>query len=288
MNFSIVIVTFKSEHLIENLIKSIPQSIEILVVENSLNSSLKLDLEKKYENTKVIIPQNNLGYAKALNLGVQSSKNNFVLCLVADVFFETQVFLKISEIINEFKNFAILAPTYKNEKIFKNYWPLENLQQNEIIIKNNNLFEVKDVDGAAFIINKETFDDKIMDENFFLYFENTDMCLNVRKKGHKIFAIKNLKFIHSGMKSSNKKFEFEINKSRNWHYCWSKFYFYKKNFSYLYALKKILPNIYRSTTTIIRSIIQKDKNNYELAKAELSGSLRSLLLQDSTYRPKVN
>ncbi len=288
MNFSIVIVTFKSEHLIENLIKSIPQSIEILVVENSLNSSLKLDLEKKYENTKVIIPQNNLGYAKALNLGVQSSKNNFVLCLVADVFFETQVFLKISEIINEFKNFAILAPTYKNENIFKNYWPLENLQQNEIIIKNNNLFEVKDVDGAAFIINKETFDDKIMDENFFLYFENTDMCLNVRKKGHKIFAIKNLKFIHSGMKSSNKKFEFEINKSRNWHYCWSKFYFYKKNFSYLYALKKILPNIYRSTTTIIRSIIQKDKNNYELAKAELSGSLRSLLLQDSTYRPKVN
>ena len=90
------------------------------------------------------------------------------------------------------------------------------------------------------------------------------------------------------MKSSNKKFEFEINKSRNWHYCWSKFYFYKKNFSYLYALKKILPNIYRSTTTIIRSIIQKDKNNYELAKAELSGSLRSLLLKDSTYRPKVN
>ena len=288
MNFSIVIVTFKSEHLIENLIKSIPQSIEILIVENSLNSSLKLDLEKKYENTKVIIPPNNLGYAKALNLGVQSSKNNFVLCLVADVFFETQVFLKISEIINEFKNFAILAPTYKNEKIFKNYWPLENLQQNEIIIKNNNLFEVKDVDGAAFIINKETFDDKIFDENFFLYFENTDMCLNVRKKGHKIFAIKNLKFIHSGMKSSNKKFEFEINKSRNWHYCWSKFYFYKKNFSYLYALKKILPNIYRSTTTIIRSIIQKDKNNYELAKAELSGSLRSLLLKDSTYRPKVN
>ena len=96
MNFSIVIVTFKSEHLIENLIKSIPQSIEILIVENSLNSSLKLDLEKKYENTKVIIPPNNLGYAKALNLGVQSSKNNFVLCLVADVFFETQVFLKIS------------------------------------------------------------------------------------------------------------------------------------------------------------------------------------------------
>ena len=83
------------------------------------------------------------------------------------------------------KTFAILAPTYKNEKIFKNYWPLENLQQNEIIIKNNNLFEVKDVDGAAFIINKETFDDKIMDENFFLYFENTDMCLNVRKKAIK-------------------------------------------------------------------------------------------------------
>ena len=127
-----------------------------------------------------------------------------------------------------------------------------------------------------------------MDENFFLYFENTDMCLNIRKKGHKVFAIENLKFIHSGMKSSDKKFEFEINKSRNWHYCWSKFYFYRKNFSYLYALKRILPNIYRSITTVLRSIIKKDKINYELGKAELSGVLNSLLLKESAYRPKIN
>ena len=288
MNFSIVIVTYKSDHLIEDLIKSIPNSTEILIVENSQNLKLKLNLEKNYTNTSVIIPSENLGYAKALNYGVKKSKNNFVLCLVADVFFEKQIFIKISELINEFKDFAVLAPTYKDEKIYKNYWLTEDGAKNIFNVKNNKLFEVKDVDGAAFLVNKKKFEKNIMDENFFLYFENTDMCLNIRKKGHKVFAIENLKFIHSGMKSSDKKFEFEINKSRNWHYCWSKFYFYRKNFSYLYALKRILPNIYRSITTVLRSIIKKDKISYELGKAELSGVLNSLLLKESAYRPKIN
>ena len=155
MNFSIVIVTYKSDHLIEDLIKSIPNSTEILIVENSQNLKLKLNLEKNYTNTSVIIPSENLGYAKALNYGVKKSKNNFVLCLVADVFFEKQIFIKISELINEFKDFAVLAPTYKDVKIYKNYWLTEDGAKNIFNVKNNKLFEVKDVDGAAFLVNKK-------------------------------------------------------------------------------------------------------------------------------------
>ena len=77
-----------------------------------------------------------------------------------------------------------------------------------------------------------------MDDKFFLYYDSTDLCHNLKKKDKKLFIVKNLKFTHKGTSSSNKNYEFEISINRNWHYSWSKFYFFKKNYNYLYALKK--------------------------------------------------
>ena len=49
MSLSIVIVTFKSNHLIDKLIKSIPDKYNILIVENSLDNSLKKRLESNFK-----------------------------------------------------------------------------------------------------------------------------------------------------------------------------------------------------------------------------------------------
>ena len=54
-NLSIVIVTLKSEKIIDQCIKSINQNIQIIVVEHSNNKKLKEDLEKKYNNLKCIL-----------------------------------------------------------------------------------------------------------------------------------------------------------------------------------------------------------------------------------------
>jgi|TARA_B110001452_G_scaffold243465_1_gene226909 N-acetylglucosaminyl-diphospho-decaprenol L-rhamnosyltransferase len=287
MNLSVVIVTFKSDHLIEELINSVPDSINILVVENSLSIEIKNKLEKKYKNVEVYLPKENLGYASAINYGVKNSKTNFVMCLVADVEIDKSVFIEFSKLISKFNDFAVLAPLYNDLKIYKNYWPIDGKEIKKINLYNNSAFEVKDVDGAAFLVNKKKFKNKIMDDNFFLYFENTDMCFNLKKEKQKIYIIETLKFNHLGTKSSDKKFYYEINLSRNWHYCWSKFYFYKKNFSYLLALKKISPNIYRSLLTIIICLVKIDKKGLCLAFSELSGIFYSLLGKKSSYRAKI-
>ena len=54
---TVVAVSFFSENIIENLIKSIGHNIKIIIVENSLNSSLKNSIEKKYKNVEVLIPK---------------------------------------------------------------------------------------------------------------------------------------------------------------------------------------------------------------------------------------
>ena len=146
---------------------------------------------------------------------------------------------------------------------------------------------MREVDGAAFIVNKNKFKDNIMDDKIFMYFENTDMCFNILKNGGKIFALLNLKFDHLGLQSSEEKYMLEIRKNRNWHYCWSKFYFYKKNYNYFYALSKITPNFLRALNTLIKASIKRDMKTYLNSKAEISGIINSVLNKKSSYRPKI-
>ena len=286
MSLTIVIVTFKSQHLIIDLLKSIPKKYNVLIIENSKDLELKTKIESNFNNVKVLIPKENLGYAGGINYGVNIASTKYVFCLVADVFFESQTFYLLEEIIKKI-DFTIIAPTFKNESVYKNYIEHEDKNFKPFEIEDFQILQVKEVDGAAFIVNKNKFKGNIMDDKIFMYFENTDMCFNILKNGGKIFALLNLKFDHLGLQSSEEKYMLEIRKNRNWHYCWSKFYFYKKNYNYFYALSKITPNFFRALNTLIKARIKRDMKTYLNSKAEISGIINSVLNKKSSYRPKI-
>ena len=99
--------------------------------------------------------------------------------------------------------------------------------------------------------NKKFKSKKIFDENYFLYFEEFDLCKSLIDKGEKIFSSKKLKIHHLGFKSSldnSSTYKNNINHMREWHWMWSSFYFYKKNFNYLLA--RPYPNLKFSSAQI--------------------------------------
>tara|TARA_B100001996_G_C18480920_1_gene523739 strand:- start:329 stop:799 length:471 start_codon:yes stop_codon:yes gene_type:complete len=150
-----------------------------------------------------------------------------------------------------------------------------------------NLEEIDWIDGT-FIVNKSKLENyKIMDEKFFIYFETMDMCFNFKKRGQKMYIVNNIKFDHLGGSSHDKKYNFEANLSRNWHYNWSKFYYFKKNHNYLYALKKFIPILFKLIIKLIIKLILNKKNESLLIKAELNGIITSLFLKESSYRPYI-
>ena len=288
MEFTIVIVSFKSFHLVEKHIKNIDQKYKIIVIENSLDKDLKIRIEKAYSNVTVVLPEKNLGYGSALNLGIEKSLTKFVFCMVADVDIKKECFLNIENILDKFNDFSLMSPTYFDESIYKNYTIKKQGVKNTKIL-NFLIKEVDEIDGAIMIFNKEKFTSKnIMDEKIFLYFENTDLCFRLKKDNHKIYVIENLKFDHLGRQSSHPKFHKEILISRNWHYCWSKFYFYKKHYNYLYAFIKTFPNLVRAFKYYIYFKFKKDEYNIRLHKAELSGLFSAYMLKKSYYRPNFN
>ena len=56
----------------------------IIIVENSQNTKLKEELEKKYSNVECILPEKNLGFGAGNNLGIKNSKTKYVLTLNPD------------------------------------------------------------------------------------------------------------------------------------------------------------------------------------------------------------
>jgi len=127
MKLSVIIISFQSNHLIKKILSNFKKKHQIIIIENSMIQSTR-KLEKKFQNTNVIIPTENLGYAKAFNLALKKCKNNFVLTITPDVLINKNLIEKIEKVINKYKKFTLLAPEYKNQKIYKNFTPFETNQ----------------------------------------------------------------------------------------------------------------------------------------------------------------
>ena len=289
---TLAFLSHHSKYLITKLVDEIINynlGVKILIIENSIDHQLKYELESKYKKqVKVYLPNENLGFSKGMNKAIELSDDQFVFLNPADVILSHTCIQNLLNCLNNFKDFTLLAPTYKDEKIYKNYEEFlfsKERETHQFEIENFNLKEVDWIDGT-FIVNKEKIENnKIMDENIFIYFETMDMCLNFKKKNQKMFVVENIKFEHIGGSSHERKFNFEAKLSRNWHYNWSKFYYFKKNFSYLYALKKFSTVLFKNALKLLYYFVTRNKENYLLKKAEINGSMHSILLNKSNYRP---
>ncbi len=287
IDITIVIISYNSSDLVKNYIKNLSKKIPILVIENSRDKNLKDYLEKNYKKVKVLIPKKNLGYGAGLNLGIKESKTKFVYCSTVDVVINNDNFFLLNKYKNILTNFAILAGTYRNQKIYKNY----DVNGTKIINKNLIKIGIKEVDvifGSGFLLNKKILEEKkifkLFDENIFLYFEDIDSSLRLRKHNLKLFVSNRIKFQNKDRRIINLDYGLKYKLSRNWHYCWSKFYFYKKNYSYIFALKKISPNFLRAIKSLIINLIRINNSEILISIAQISGILNSLMLKSSSYR----
>ena len=98
-NLSIIIVTFKSENVIHQCLKSIPQEVQIIIVDNSNDKNFKENIEKTYKNTKCILAPKNLGMGSGNNLGLKNIKTDYAFILNPDVVLYSNT---IDEIIKPF------------------------------------------------------------------------------------------------------------------------------------------------------------------------------------------
>jgi|TARA_B110000259_G_scaffold155204_1_gene176159 N-acetylglucosaminyl-diphospho-decaprenol L-rhamnosyltransferase len=281
-NLTFVIVTFKSEHIIHECIKSLPKDSKIIIIENSNNKELKKDLEEMYSMIEVIV-QENSGMGAANNVGIGLCKTDYAFVINPDVKFYNNTLNEMINFSSNSDDYCILAPISDDVR-FPNY----KIKNKEIANNDNDYLSVDSVDGFAMLINKNKFKDNIyFDENFFLYLENDDLCLRKKNENNIIYVLKKAKINHLGGKSHSVIYEKEIEYSRNWHWMWSKFYFNKKYYGYFIAFKETFPIMISSIIKFIYYLIIFNKFKRHVYFMRISGILNSMLGKKSWYRPQV-
>ena len=280
-NLTIIIVTLKSDNVIDGCLKSISPEIKKIVVENSSNFKFVQKLEKTYKNIKVYPTGKNLGMGSGNNFGIKKSKTRYVLILNPDTILKTESIDKMLEVCSEV-DFAILSPINEDPK-----YPNFKFEKNKKKTLDN-LFEVDYVDGFAMMLDTHKFDGNFFDENFFMYLENDDLCLRMKKKGEKIYICKKSRINHIGANAVDRKYLEEIEISRNWHWNWSKFYYRKKHFGFLNAFFKGFPSYLKSVLTFIIFFIFNNKKKSKIYYSKASGFYNSLINRNSWYRPNLD
>ena len=287
-NLSVVIVSFHSEDVIHNCISSITDKIQIIIVENSGNKDFARKLEDKYKNVKCILSYKNLGMGAGNNLGIKNVTTDYVFILNPDIVLEKNAIEEILIASKKLDSFGLIAPISNNKK-----YPNYKINKMNKSFNNTEPFRVDSIDGFAMLLNlkilkkKDQFkNNNFFDENIFLYLENDDLCKRINKF-ESIYIVPRSKVNHLGASTVNKKYSYQIELSRNWHWIWSKFYFNRKHYGFLKAFIDGLPSFLSAMLKVLfYSLINHKKKGIYLHR--VLGFLNALLGNKSYYRPKID
>lgn len=278
-DLTVVMVSYAASNNVLRLLKKIPSEIKVIIVETSKDYRLKKKVNETFLNAKVVIPPKNSGNGAGINYGYKHVKTNFFAYIDCDVYFEKNLFKILLAAGKKIKSFGILSPKQRNEN------------QDAYVVgfdKKHALKKLSYANGAVMLFNKKDFK-KIgfFDENIFLYFEESDYFIRCHKIKKHIYFIENAICTHKGSQSMNKEYLKKYKILRSWHYCWSKFYFFRKHNNYFFAFRKTFPNLIRSIKNIVKFTIIFNYFDLVLSCAELRGLISSYFLRKSSLRMKI-
>ena len=280
-NLTIIIVTIKSQNVIHDCLTSIDPAVKKIIIENSSDKEFIESLKKKYQNIECYLTGGNLGMGSGNNFGIEKSRTRYVMILNPDTILKPDT---LSQIFEKSKNleFAILSPL-SDDRNYPNYKTKKGIQT-----INNDLFEVDQVDGYAMILDKEQFNNVFFDEKIFMYLENDDLCLRIKKSKKKIFIYAKSLISHLGGKTVDRKYFNEIEFSRNWHWNWSKFYFRKKHYGFFLAFVPGLLTLFKAVFKSLYFFIVNNKFKSKIHYCRVSGFINAALNKKSWFRPRLD
>jgi len=231
MELSIVIISYNTKELLEACLSRLSEARlsmkhEIYVVDNN-SSDGSADLVTNYfPHIQLIVNSSNVGFAGAVNIAFSKSTGKFVLVLNPDVEVSTN---SVEILLSSFKirpNAGLIAPKLLNHDgslqyscradytlgtfLFRRTF-LRRLFPEHLIIRRHLMMDwdhatSRQVDwvlGAAFMLRRKACPDKcVMDDNFFLYFEDVDLCLRLRKSGWQVIYDPGAVMIHRHQRAS--------------------------------------------------------------------------------------
>jgi GT2 family glycosyltransferase len=233
VDVSFIIVNWNTRELLLQCIGSIistkgDYSQEIIVVDNASQDGSSEAVKEKYPEVIIIQNSANLGFAKANNIGIKRSCGRYVCLTNSDVQVLNNTLSYMIKYMDKNKKVAISGPKilwpdmtiqYSCMK-FPSLWTqvCETMALNRIFPKSasfsgeymtyyshDRITKVDWLIGCLMLIRRAALEkDGLLDERFFIYSEETDMCKRFHYSGWEIVFLPDVSAIHNNAASSRK------------------------------------------------------------------------------------
>ncbi len=276
-DLTILLISYYSSNDIIRIIKKIDRKIKIIIIENAQEKGFKSKFSN-FKNVKIVFSKKNLGQVGGINLGFKKIKTKYAVYMDPDVDFKKTTIVDFLKIAYQIKDFVILAPQHERSK-YKN--DFKSNKPN----KHKNLELMKMVHGHFLFFNMKNVR-KVgkYDKKIWMYYDETDYCLRAYRKNQKIYVIPTFKVSHKGGSSINSGKTLNIESHHRWHFMWSKFYYFKKNYSLIRAYKETLPDLIMSLIKFLYFCLY-DKRKRVIYLNAISGLINSYFNKKSYKRP---
>lgn len=231
---SCIIVSYKDTAHVQKCVASIPvdSAIEVIVADNTTD---------------------NRGFAKGCNVGASQAQGEYLFFLNPDTRLLPQTITKLVTALENDPTIGIIAPQLLNAEkkpylsftrqprwystpivfsFVNKIWPHNPISKWHFYQDTslNTQLKLEAVSGAAFMISKELYTQiQGFDEQFFMYWEDYDICQKVTQQHKNIFYFPEAQCIHYGSGSSSEK------KNTTKYFLDSRKYFFTKYFGPVYA-----------------------------------------------------
>jgi len=229
MKFSVLIVNYASWPLTLRCIESMREArygdLEIVVVDNDSVEPPELP-----SGVRLIRNKENVGFARAHNTGITASGGDPVVIINPDTVVEPDFFELIEQFFEENQRVGIAGPRILDSEgdlqlsarreisalsgFLGRTSLLTRLFPNSSIVKSqfpavtdpSHPTSVDWVSGACMVVRRDTLRNVgLLDERFFMYFEDADLCRRARAAGWLVYYLPHVEIVHQTGASSRSK-----------------------------------------------------------------------------------
>lgn len=201
IDLSIIIASYNNARLLEACLDSVYKNtqninFEIIVVDNHSSDNAVEVVRSKFPQVKLIQNQENLGFCKANNQGLEIYRGRYALLLNTDTIVKEKAFERMVEFMDNHAEAGVCgplllnpdgAPQHQGGMFARKFW-LSKLP-----------VKVDYVLGACLMVKRKVVE-KVggLDENFFFSNDDLDWCRRIRKAGWVVYFVPQAKVIHCG------------------------------------------------------------------------------------------
>jgi GT2 family glycosyltransferase len=227
MYLSVIIVNWNTRDLLADCLESIAAnapaySYEIIVVDNASADDSVGMIKTRFPHVTLIENSGNPGFAQANNQAIARSGGRYVLLLNPDTVVLPDALDKLVDFMDRHPRAgaagsrlfsadgSLQISCYPYPTLFRELWRLSHLDAIHPIAEYDmsrwsvdTPREVEAIQGSCLMLRREALDQVgLLDESFFMYSEEVDLCLRIRLGGWPLYWVPQSRVIHYGGQSS--------------------------------------------------------------------------------------